>query len=90
MEIHVLSNEELLKFKRELLEEIKNLLEDRPAERPSQWLRSAQVRKMLGISPGTLQNLRVNGILPYRKIGGSMFYNAADIQRVMKGGKANG
>ncbi|MFD2967737.1 helix-turn-helix domain-containing protein [Sphingobacterium bambusae] len=55
-----------------------------------QWLRSAEVRKMLGISPGTLQNLRVNGTLPYRKIGGSMFYARQDIERMMKGGSVNG
>jgi hypothetical protein len=35
-----------------------------------QWLKSVDVRKMLNISPGTLQNLRINGTLRYTKIGG--------------------
>lgn len=91
MDIHVLSKEELLQFKRELLEEIKKLIgEGRSQGDQREWLRSAEVRQMLGISPGTLQNLRVNGTLPYRKIGGTMYYDRRDIKRMMEGGAANG
>lgn len=91
MDVHVLSNQELERFKRELLDEIRSMLSQRTDESTAkQWLRSAEVRKMLGISPGTLQNLRVNGTLPYRKIGGSMFYARQDIERMMKGGSVNG
>jgi len=32
------------------------------------------VRKLLGVSNGTLQTLRVNGSLPFSKIGGLYFY----------------
>ncbi len=91
MDVHVLSNQELERFKRELLDEIRSMLSQSTDESTAkQWLRSAEVRKMLGISPGTLQNLRVNGTLPYRKIGGSMFYARQDIERMMKGGSTNG
>jgi hypothetical protein len=38
----------------------------------------------LQISPGTLQNLRINGTLPYTKIGGIIYYDAAEIQKVME------
>ena len=38
----------------------------------------------LQISPGTLQNLRVNGTLPSTKIGGIIYYDAAEIQKVME------
>lgn len=38
---------------------------------------------LLQISPGTLQHLRLNGTLPYVKIGGLIFYEATDIQKVM-------
>jgi hypothetical protein len=33
---------------------------------------------MLGISHGTLQNLRVTKVLPYQKVGGIMFYKYDD------------
>jgi len=50
------------------------------------WLKSAEVRRLLGISPGTLQNLRVNGSLPFRKIGGTIYYKLSDIHRLMEVG----
>ena len=46
-------------------------------------------RKILNISPGTLQNLRVNGTLPYIKIGGVMYYSSFDIDSMMTGEGAN-
>jgi isocitrate dehydrogenase kinase/phosphatase len=39
------------------------------------------------VSPGTLQNLRVNGTLPFTKIGGVIFYDYDDIQRMLEENK---
>ncbi len=50
-----------------------------------QWLKSNEVRKLLNISPGTLQNLRINGTLTYTKIGGIMYYSYSDIEKVLNG-----
>ena len=52
-----------------------------------EWIRSADVRKMLGISHGTLQNLRIKNILPHRKIGGLMYYKYQDILNLLEGGE---
>jgi hypothetical protein len=49
-----------------------------------EWLRSSEVRKMLGISHGTLQNLRIKNILPHRKIGGPMYYKYQDILKLLE------
>ena len=48
-----------------------------------EWLKSADVRKMLGISSGTLQTLRINKTLPYTKIGGTIYYAYGDVTRVL-------
>ena len=60
-----------------------------PANNHSQkeWLKSSDVRKMLGISHGTLQNLRIKGVLPYQKLSGIMFYRYEDIARLLNGDK---
>jgi hypothetical protein len=42
---------------------------------------------MLGISHGTLQNLRIKGVLLYQKLGGIMFYRYEDITRMLNGDK---
>jgi hypothetical protein len=50
------------------------------------WLKSQEVRKLLKISPGTLQNLRINGTLHYTKIGGILYYKLEDITKLLEGG----
>lgn len=82
----VLTTEDLQQFKVELLQEIKTLLkEEKPL--PTKWLKSTQVRKMLNISPGTIQNLRINGTLPYSKVGGTIYYAYDDILKLLKENK---
>lgn len=70
-------------FKEELLSRIKNILDGSSGVAAKKWLKSIDVRKLLGISPGTLQNLRVNGTIPFTKIGGVLYYDYEDIQRIM-------
>lgn len=90
MQVNILTKEDLNQFKTELIREINQLLSscDNSASNKSRWLRSAEVRKLMSISPGTLQNLRISGVLPYRKVGGIMFYAIEDIQKMMEGGKS--
>lgn len=80
----VLTTEDLQEFKTELLQEFKQLLKAQTSIQPKKWLRSPEVRKLLGISPGTLQNLRINGTLPYSKMGGVIYYEYADILKTMQ------
>ncbi|SDE94929.1 Helix-turn-helix domain-containing protein [Mucilaginibacter pineti] len=85
MQLNIITLEDLLQFKTELFTEMNRLLQGGKESQTKQWLMSAEVRKMLNISPGTLQNLRISGTLPYRKIGGSMFYNREEIEKIMRG-----
>lgn len=78
--------EDLRQFKTELLQEMKGIIgKGTESQQNGEWLRSAQVRKMLNISAGTLQNLRINGTLPFRKIGGTMYYSMVQIEKILKG-----
>ena len=52
-------------------------------------MKSHEVRRLLKISPGTLQTLKASGIIPYTKIGGVHFYDYEDIQRILESGKIN-
>jgi hypothetical protein len=58
-------------------------------EQPKKWLKSSEVKSLLRISPGTLQNLRINGTLTYTKIGGIIFYSYEEILKVMEQNKVN-
>lgn len=84
----IITQDDLQQFKSEILDEIKTLLSGKSlAEK--QWLKSPEVRELLKISPGTLQNLRVNGHLPYTKIGGTIFYAFEDVQSMLEENKRN-
>nr|WP_276349282.1 helix-turn-helix domain-containing protein [Daejeonella sp. JGW-45] len=82
MQIEIISKEDLQQFKNELIEEIRSIIKTEQSE-TKQWLRSKDVRKMLKISPGTLQTLRINGTLPFTKVGSIMFYKHEDIVRLL-------
>lgn len=80
---HLLTKGDLEDFKTEFFNEIKGLLTS-PSVVTKTWLRSSEVRKLLGISPGTLQNLRVNGSLPFSKLGGIVYYKHEDLTRLLE------
>lgn len=81
----IITLEDLQKFRLQLLEDLRALIKQLPPDLHKEWLRSSEVRELLGISHGTLQNLRVKGALPYRKIGGLMYYRYDDIKRLLNG-----
>ena len=80
----IITTEDLLEFKMELLDDIKLLLQTNSGQAIKKWLKSPEVRDLLGISPGTLQNLRINGTLPYTKIGGVLYYDYQEILKVLE------
>lgn len=91
MEISIVTKEDLHELKTELIEKIESLINQTPAKKePEQvWLKSHQVQRMLGISAATLQNLRVNGTMPYSKVGGVIFYDKSEVLAVLERNKQN-
>ena len=83
MAVNMLTQEDLLHFKTELFAELRSLLKN---EAPAQkkWLKSDEVKRLLKVSPGTLQTLRINGTLQYTKIGGIIYYDSDHIQKTLQ------
>ncbi|KAA8474176.1 helix-turn-helix protein [Arcticibacter tournemirensis] len=83
--IEFITREDLESFKQELFAELR-----RPSFRPpkqeqqKEWLKSYEVRKLLGISANTLKSLRDNGTLPSTKVGGLIYYAYEDIRKLME------
>lgn len=76
-------------FRMKLLDDLKTFLKALRGEPGKKWLKSYEVKKLLSVSPGTLQNLRVNGTLPFTKIGGVILYDYDDIQQMYEHKKNN-
>jgi Helix-turn-helix domain len=80
---------DLQEFKEDLLISIKSIIQINAPLPTKKWLKSYEVKKLMNISTGTLQNLRANGTLPHSKIGGSIYYDADLINQVLAGQKKN-
>ena len=87
MAAEIITKDDLNEFRELLLNDFKTLLHGKNPQENAKWLKSYQVKNMLKISPGTLQNLRVNGTIRYTKIGGILYYKQEDIHRLLEGKK---
>ncbi len=85
MPAEILTTDDLREFKQEILAEIKLLLSDLSALKPAdkKYLKSLELQEVLDMSPASLQNLRNARVLPYTKIGGTFYYEWADIVQLM-------
>ncbi|QOR73869.1 helix-turn-helix domain-containing protein [Cruoricaptor ignavus] len=83
MSVNILTKEDFEIFKEELFAELREML-SASEKKEKRWLRSSEVKKLLNISSGTLQNLRINGTIKYSKVGGTLFYDYQDIEKLFK------
>ncbi|MFN0257726.1 helix-turn-helix domain-containing protein [Pedobacter ureilyticus] len=81
--LDLITREDLEAFKKELFEKLEKLNINNESYKEKQWLRSSEVRKLLKISAGTLQNLRIKGVLKYEKLGGIFYYAHSDIEQLL-------
>jgi len=74
---------DLEEFKQDLLLSLLRVIRDNTAKPPKKWLKSREVKALLGISNGTLYSMRVGGTLPYTKIGNIIYYDQDDVNAVL-------
>lgn len=79
---------DLAELEKRLLEKFENYV-SQSGSLQKKWLRSKDVQDMLGISSSSLQNMRINGTLPYSKIQGTIFYELGDVLEVLEKNKLN-
>ena len=84
MNVNFITKEDLEVFKNDLIEELKKLLNEPTHTSQKRWLRSKNVQEMLGISSGTLQNMRITREIPFTKIGGTLFYPYEEIVKLLE------
>ncbi|KKO89127.1 hypothetical protein AAW12_23620 [Sphingobacterium sp. Ag1] len=79
-----ISKQDLELFRLKMIGDIEKILESNfnYAKEDFGWLRSKAIRKMMDISPATLQNLRVSGKIRFKKVMGSYYYNKLDLLKL--------
>lgn len=86
MQIEIVTKQDFEAFKRELLQAIAEYMGREGGQYEKEWLRTKEVKQMLGISNGTLLNLRVKGLLKPSKIEGVYFYRLSEIKKLLDAG----
>ena len=76
--------DDLFQFKKELVQELLTALKSQSNSTPKKWMKSHEVRRLLKVSPGTLQTLKSSGILLYTKMGGVHFFDYQDIENILQ------
>lgn len=84
MNVDIITKNDLQQFKEELLQDFKAILNQSNTPQTEEYLKSGEVRKLLKISSGTLQNLRINRTLKFKKIGGTIYYLRSDVDNLLQ------
>lgn len=84
-----ITKDDLRQFGLLLLRDMRQLLDSRVEKEAihPEWLKSRAARKLMDMSPGSLQNLRVTGKVRFKKIMGSYYYNRTDLQNLFNDSK---
>ena len=90
MSIELATKEDLENMKHEIIDAvISAFMGLNPKSQKNEIIKSKEVLKILGISPGTLQQMRNNGTIPHKTIGGLTFYNREEIMQLVSTSKNN-
>ena len=84
MAIEIVTKEDLQVFRMQLLDDLKQIIAQQVQPSTKRWLKSAEVRKLLKLSAGKLQNLRIAGRLPFTRIGGTLYYHYEDVEKLFE------
>lgn len=79
--------QDLAAFGEELITEIKKMLSENQGGSAKQWIKAAEVKKLLRLSDGKLAYLRDRGVVPFTKLGGISYYNLKEIEDLMQSDK---
>lgn len=82
MKIAILSETEIEEFRKQLLQDLISLF-SREKEDDNRWIKTAEVKKILGCSINTIHNYKNAGILSYNKIGGTIYYDKERVYELL-------
>ncbi len=80
--MEAITKKDLAILKNELIIEFKSALQSK-AEPKTEWLKTWEVKMLIGLSNGTLQKMRNKGLIPFTKLGGLIFYRKEDVLALM-------
>lgn len=89
MAVNILTTDDLKQFKEDLFQELRQVFGKQTKQdvtKQREWLRTKEVCRMIGVSLSKLQYMRDNGEIKFTRIGGTIFYNADEINKLLSSG----
>ena len=83
----LITGQDLEHFRQKLIIDLGQVIKEHMNIVPKKWMKSHEVRRLLKISPGTLQHLKAIGTIPYSKMGGVHYYDYEKIQQLLREGE---
>ena len=81
-----ITKEDLRQFGLQLVDKMRIMIQETTHEQTEleqpEWLKSRAVKKLMDISSGSVQNLRVTKKVRFKKVLGSYYYNKEDLQKL--------
>jgi hypothetical protein len=71
-------------LKQQIFVELRRILQPISPDYSKKWLKSREVRKLLDMSPGKLHLLRASKQLSFIKLGGIIYYDRDDIEKMFE------
>ena len=84
MSMEIVTKEDLQQFRLMLSKDIRDIIVPAQSQHVRPWLKNEEVRRLLNVSPNTIQRLRISGKLPSSKIGSVHYYRYEDIEKMME------
>ena len=82
--MEIVTRQMLDEFKRDLINELSQFVNS--TSQANKLLKKRNLMEYLGCSYSTIENLRNEGILPYKKVMGTYYYSFDEVSRVFKNG----
>jgi hypothetical protein len=73
---------DLERFRISLLEEFRKIISGPKGQAEKKWIKTSEVRRVFDISLSKLHALRASRQLAYMRIGGVIYYDIADIEKM--------
>ena len=74
-------------FKQDMISVISQLLAFAKGPPAKRWVKAAEARRLIGVSPGKLQVIRDSGLLAFTRIGGNIYYDQEDLYKLFEQNK---
>ncbi len=86
---HLATVGDLMELRLLIAEDLSKFLQSQHQQSKKRWVKSHEIRRILRISPGTLQTLKKKGVIAFTKLGGVHYFDLEQVTKLLENGTLN-